>query len=280
MKNIDIIFFEGDGSCFRISKLLSESLKNSNSRVLDAAVLLKTEKYLDGTSALIGLVFPLYLGSPPSTVKMFLAKCRNLSSKHFFVIVINPVPFNVFSQPASVVLKYIDKKKGNVFAFFNIVMPFSGVPVYSAEFLDKIENCMLEKITRICDKIEKTRSVPFQLTIFGRFLTFFCTLFYKILMIYCLKLFVRSSCDYCGLCIRKCPAAAIEMDRGIKFKNNCVLCMRCVNICPQEAIGTKRLTSFFKEPGMVLDDSSNVRKSHKLTNLVEKFSKAYFENDY
>ncbi|MBN2434154.1 MAG: EFR1 family ferrodoxin [Spirochaetes bacterium] len=279
MKNIDIIFFEGDGNSSRVSKLLSASLKNSKTRILDAATLLKTGGYFDGSSALIGLVFPLYSGSPPSTVKMFLDQSRNLTSKHFFIVVLNPLPFKVFSQSASVVTKCIDKKKGNVVALFNIVIPFSGVPDYSAEFLDKVENCILERVSRISNIIEKARSAPLTLTIIGRILTIACSLMYKIMKIYGLKLFVRSSCDSCGLCIRGCPVSAIEMDRGIKFKNHCVLCMRCVNACPQEAIGTKRLTRFFKEPSIQSVDSFDNRKNHKITGLIENLSKAYFEND-
>lgn len=43
-----------------------------------------------------------------------------------------------------------------------------------------------------------------------------------------------SDCIKCGLCIKKCPAKAINDNCEI-IPEKCILCMRCVNICAKKA---------------------------------------------
>lgn len=52
--------------------------------------------------------------------------------------------------------------------------------------------------------------------------------------------FNGDSCIYCSLCQRKCPADAIEVDRGEKLWQlnafRCIICGECVNACPKKCI--------------------------------------------
>lgn len=47
-------------------------------------------------------------------------------------------------------------------------------------------------------------------------------------------------CIFCGLCVRKCPADALKVDRAAKtweldpFK--CVICGACAEVCPKKCI--------------------------------------------
>jgi ferredoxin-type protein NapH len=45
-------------------------------------------------------------------------------------------------------------------------------------------------------------------------------------------------CNSCGMCIRACPAKAVEKreDHYQILKKDCIVCMDCSNVCKQEAI--------------------------------------------
>jgi formate hydrogenlyase subunit 6/NADH:ubiquinone oxidoreductase subunit I len=54
--------------------------------------------------------------------------------------------------------------------------------------------------------------------------------------------FVIENCVYCGNCARRCPAAAIKVDRVAKTLTfepfRCIVCETCVEGCPKKAINT------------------------------------------
>ncbi len=47
---------------------------------------------------------------------------------------------------------------------------------------------------------------------------------------------VSESCTGCGLCVRKCPTAAISEDPSKTVHSECICCLHCVEICPESAI--------------------------------------------
>lgn len=51
-----------------------------------------------------------------------------------------------------------------------------------------------------------------------------------------------STCAFCGACSRRCPAAAIEVNRQartITFQPfRCIICEACVEVCPKKSITT------------------------------------------
>ena len=48
------------------------------------------------------------------------------------------------------------------------------------------------------------------------------------------------SCIYCGLCSRRCPAQAIEVDKEARTwqidRMRCIVCNSCVEICPKSCL--------------------------------------------
>lgn len=51
------------------------------------------------------------------------------------------------------------------------------------------------------------------------------------------------ACIFCSLCARKCPTAAIDVDRAARRwtirRHDCVLCARCVDACPKKCLAMR-----------------------------------------
>ncbi len=47
-------------------------------------------------------------------------------------------------------------------------------------------------------------------------------------------------CIYCGMCVRKCPTAALRVDRAAKTwtidRLKCIWCGGCVEVCPKKCL--------------------------------------------
>lgn len=58
-----------------------------------------------------------------------------------------------------------------------------------------------------------------------------------------------SSCTFCGACAKRCPAAAITVDRQNKayyFEPfRCIICEACIEICPKKSI---KLNNQYRSP--------------------------------
>lgn len=58
-----------------------------------------------------------------------------------------------------------------------------------------------------------------------------------------------SKCAFCGACAKRCPAAAIEVQRAekeLKFEPfRCIICEACVEVCPRKCIDS---TAQYRSP--------------------------------
>ena len=78
--------------------------------------------------------------------------------------------------------------------------------------------------------------------------------------------FSCEKCTYCGLCAKRCPANAIEVDRDKKTwtinRLSCIVCANCVYACPKDCISmnnelypasTAHVTEVFEDARVPLD---------------------------
>ena len=77
-------------------------------------------------------------------------------------------------------------------------------------------------------------------------------------------------CIFCGICARKCPTDAIEVDRGAKSwtiaRMGCIQCSCCVEVCPKDCLENiagytapdmKKIVDTFVKSGEESDDEGD-----------------------
>lgn len=83
-----------------------------------------------------------------------------------------------------------------------------------------------------------------------------------------IKINVSSSCNQCGLCIKKCPVQAISRtDSKVMDVRRCISCMRCIYLCPVKSRKLNPLILF--AGGRKMKKMCAARKEPEFYNLVE-----------
>jgi ech hydrogenase subunit F len=77
----------------------------------------------------------------------------------------------------------------------------------------------------------------------------------------------NEDCNQCGNCARRCPAAAIELDKAKKewilYPDRCIVCAVCAEVCPRDAISVipKWRTPFYTRERIVMHSKSVKEKT-------------------
>ena len=189
----------------------------------------------------IGFVTPTYFLGLPSVVIEFLEKLELRMPGQYHPYIYHVATFGTTTgQVGKTVDEFLNKKRLSLGGRFSVQMPDTWTPVFN--LTDK------EKIKRINDRAEKQiaeAAEKIKQELVGDFSR-------RKLPMAAVKLYyplyerqretkhftVDDRCIGCGLCAKKCPAGAIEMqgDRPVWVREKCALCLGCLHRCPQVAI--------------------------------------------
>lgn len=189
----------------------------------------------------IGFVTPVYFWGLPSIVYEFLEnlELRMPDSQHPYIYHVATFGTTI-GQAGHMVNELLKQRSLSLDGRFSVQMPDTWTPVFDLSDKEKIKKINHKAENQIADVAEKIkresagdfsrRKVPMT----------------AVKMYYPLyekqretKYFmVKDSCIGCGLCAKKCPVEAIEIQesRPVWVKEKCTLCLGCLHHCPTFAI--------------------------------------------
>ncbi|MDR3263790.1 MAG: EFR1 family ferrodoxin [Clostridiales bacterium] len=233
-----ILYFSGTGNCYSIAKRLAEISGGAKTVRITPQLVEEAEKGGKSFAAQkVIIVFPAYAyGMPPVMYGFF--KRVAIISPYIAVIVSHGTKYGAaLSQTKRQARKcgtdikgYFDIKSVENFA------PIFGLPsdaeikIQTEEQYNQTE-IIAEKIKEnTLNKVKRGFYLPYG------FVSGIFRLFRPLLNC---SFIISDKCVKCGLCAKKCPAAALVFTSGEKPKlkrRKCQCCQGCINVCPKQAI--------------------------------------------
>jgi ferredoxin len=226
-----ILYFSATGNSHDVANRLADALGTQAVSILDVQQ--------DRLTDVRGVVCPTYAWGLPSVMEDFLS--THAISKHensvFFVATYGTTP----GQIAYWADKALQKGSSLSFdAFFGVRMPDTWTPMFDLSDKQKVQAKLEGVPSQVEDIIGKLRQGAHGNHMKGR-LPAVARLAHRPYYNHMRKtdnFRVEQTCIGCGLCARKCPVHAIQMEgkRPVWTAERCAMCLGCLHHCPKFAI--------------------------------------------
>lgn len=239
----NVYYFSGTGNSYRIAAMIPNKLENV--RLINMAQGQRAEAH--SSSAVIGLVFPLYYFGLPVIVEEFLRNLEIPDDCYIFILVTRGEPL------AGGVKRQLDQifdEKHRAYHFLRYLTMGNNYPFYgfdsSTVATKRARNQMSgKKLTSMIVDIQKRKASkqfsPLDYPPFSQITLNLPTYGYR----HFLAIHHRDSsfvvdhnrCNNCEKCRSVCPVGNIEVNDHPAWKHeSCQLCLACYHVCPTNAI--------------------------------------------
>ena len=227
-----VLYFSATGNCKYVATRLAKAFDEESVSITEC---IGKNRYIFEDKA-IGVVSPTYFWGLPSIVKEFLEKASFKTEYLYFVATYGTTPGAVGNMAKKAI------QNRSIDACFSVRMADTWTPMFDLSTPETVA-----KFTKTTERdIDKTIASVGKRRRSGKMSSPVSVLLSKLISqpIYnnrarkTAHFRVENNCIGCGLCARKCPVQAIEMQNGrpVWVKDKCAMCLGCLHRCPKFAI--------------------------------------------
>lgn len=227
-----ILYFSATGNCKYVANRLAQPYAQEAVSIVDC---IKENRYSFESDS-IGIVSPTYDWGLPSIVKEFLEQAVFHTDYLYFISTYGTTP----GASGHMANKAIHNR--NIDAFYSVKMADTWTPIFDLSTPEKVAVFTHTTEAEIDDCIEKVESrytnKQMSPSIPAFVVDWFAQPLYNAKVRKTSNLYVEDTCIACGLCAKKCPVHAIQIQnkKPVWVKDKCVMCLGCLHRCPEFAI--------------------------------------------